>query len=254
MEKENQENFYFSGPHYDNLIRSKEFSSRRIQFYKEKSKKYGDTVLELACGTGEVSIPIAKEGLSVIGLDFSEVMLKQAQEKSNKFTLKIEWVKGNMTNFNLNKNFSLIIMPGAAWNWILENESVENCLSCVKSHLDQNGRFIFDAFNPDLNILQRDSTQKFPLHEYPNPDEEGNVIVRGTTSYEKSSQIMHHRAYYEIGDKEIIKELKLRMYFPQELNALLYHNGFIIDQKFGTYNEEPFDSESNLQIIICHKK
>ncbi|MHA2394553.1 MAG: class I SAM-dependent methyltransferase [Promethearchaeota archaeon] len=254
MKKENQENFYFSGQHYDSLVRSKEFSYKRILFYGKQSRKYGDPVLELACGTGEVSIPISKEGLSVWGLDFSEIMLRQAEKKSKELNLEIKWLKGDMTNFNLKERFSSIIMPGAAWNWILENNSMERCLSCVKKHLKQNGRFIFDAFNPDLNILQRDPSKRYPLHEYPNPHAEGNVIVIGTNRYEKSSQILYHKAYYEIGDKEIIKELKLRMYFPQELDALLYYNGFIIDQKFGTYDEEPFNSDSNTQIVICHKK
>jgi hypothetical protein len=44
------------------------------------------------------------------------------------------------------------------------------------------------------------------------------------------------------------------MYFPQELDALLYYNGFIINHKYGNFTEEPFTSDSNFQIVICHQK
>jgi len=54
-------------------------------------------------------------------------------------------------------------------------------------------------------------------------------------------------------NEEIIEKIKLRMFFPQELDALLYYNEFMIDHKYGTFNEGPFSSDSNLQIIICHK-
>ncbi len=44
------------------------------------------------------------------------------------------------------------------------------------------------------------------------------------------------------------------MLFPQELDGLLHYNGLIIDHKHGSFEEEPFNSESNWQIVICHKK
>jgi len=124
----------------------------------------------------------------------------------------------------------------------------------VKKHLKQNGRFIFDVFNPDLDILQGDGSKIYPMYDYPNPDGEGTVFVAGSNSYDKVSQINYINSYYKFEDKEIVKELKLRMFFPQELNALLYYNGFKIINKFGTFDGEPFKSDSNLQIVICYKK
>jgi hypothetical protein len=61
-------------------------------------------------------------------------------------------------------------------------------------------------------------------------------------------------SYYSIKNKETIKKLKLRMFFPQELDALLNYNGFKTDYKYGSFDEKPFNSDSNWQIVICHKK
>lgn len=43
----------------------------------------------------------------------------------------------------------------------------------------------------------------------------------------------------------------MRIYFPQELDALLKYNGFAIESKFGDYVEKPFTSDSPHQLIAC---
>ena len=197
---------------------------------------------------------IAKEWISVSSLDFSQKMLDQAIRKSTKKNLNIQGIKEDMTHFKLNNKYSSITMPEAALNWILKNEDVESCLSCVKSHLMRDGRFIFDVFNPDLGILQKDPSEKYSMYEYPNPHGKGKVVVTGSNAYNKSTQISYFKAYYKIENKEVVRSVRLRNYFPQELDALLYYNGFTIDNKFGTFDEKPFLSDSNHQIIICHRK
>lgn len=253
MNRDNEEYYYIDGQHYDNMVKSRSLFES-VLFYVNKAKKYGGPILDLACGTGRMTIPIAKEGISVIGLDISAKMLDQAKRNAKNENLEIEWIEADMTNFNLGKKFSLILIPAAAVNWVLENRSIENCLSCVKTHLKRNGRFIFNVFNPNLEILQRDPSNVYPVYEYPDPNGEGNVNVTESNTYDKATQINYVNSYHKIGEQEIIKKLNLRMYFPQELDALLYYNGFIIDHKYGNFNEEPFNSDSNMQIIICHKK
>ena len=253
MNDVNDEYYYINGQHYDNMIKSRN-TYESIPFYVKQAKIYGGPVLELACGTGRIAIPIAQEGISVVGLDFSIKMLDQAKKSSKGKGLEINWIEGDMSNFNLGKKFPLIVIPGAAMNWLLDNSYIENCLSCVKKHLTRKGKLIFNVFNPNLEILQRDASFKYPMFDYPNPHGEGVVKVSESNTYDKATQINHLITYHKIEDKEIVKKLKLRMFFPQELDALLYYNDLVIDGKYGTFDEEPFNSESNWQIVICHKK
>ncbi|MBT9151352.1 MAG: hypothetical protein DDT40_01545 [candidate division WS2 bacterium] len=44
----------------------------------------------------------------------------------------------------------------------------------------------------------------------------------------------------------------MRIYFPQELDALLKYNGFRIEEKFGNYIETPFASAAPKQLIVCY--
>ena len=253
MKKDNDEYFYISGQHYDSMIKSKN-AYEPIPFYIKQAKKYGGPILELACGTGRITIPIAKKGISIVGLDFSVKMLEQAKRNSKENNVEIEWIEADMTNFSLNRKFSIIIMPGAAMNWVLENKGIENCLSCIKDHLKQDGIFIFNVFNPNLEIITRDPSKKYDKYDYSDPDGKGTVVVTESNYYDKATQINQVTSYYTTKSKEIVKKLKLRIFFPQELDMLLNYNGFKIDYKYGSYDEEPFNSDSNWQIVICHKK
>lgn len=246
---------YLDARHYDlkfeALMRGR---LNDIPFFLNKAREYGDPVLELACGTGRVTIPTAKEGFSITGLDILDSMLKEAKKKSKEENLDIEWIEGDMTDFELNRKFNLITIPAVAFNWILEDNDIRKCLECVKKHLTSKGRFILTTFNPDLEILTRDPTKTFPNAEYPDPDGNGLITVRESNFYDKTTQINTVKYHYFIAGKEIINELKLRIIFPKELDALLKYNGFTIEAKYGEYDETPFNSDSKLQIIICYKK
>ncbi|MFX1417581.1 MAG: class I SAM-dependent methyltransferase [Promethearchaeota archaeon] len=246
---------YLDGRHYDAKVGSrKRFED--IPFYINKAKEYGDHILELACGTGRVTIPIAKNGFKITGLDFLNTMLKEARRKSKETGVNIEWIETDMTNFDLNKKFNLILMPGCAFNWLLDLDSVEMCLICVKKHLKPNGGFIFDAFNPNLNILVRDPSKFYPSAEYQDPDGRGLVVVSENTKYDKANQVLLWRLSYSIADKTISEsnEMKLRIFFPQELDALLKYNGFKIKAKYGDFDSTPYTSDSRRQIFICNVK
>ena len=66
---------YRDGRHYDAL---NSFLVADIPFYLEEARNAGRPVLELACGTGRLTIPIAQSGVEIVGLDLSPSMLAHA--------------------------------------------------------------------------------------------------------------------------------------------------------------------------------
>ncbi len=247
-----QDSMYLDGRFYDLVIHSQQNTDLGIAFYLEHARKYGDPVLDLACGTGRVTIPLAEADLDVVGLDISEPMLDQAREKAKRKAIPLELIQGDMTNFTLNRKFNLIILAG---NTIAHLETVdrfERCLSSVQQHLTKKGRFIFGVFNPDLNYLTRDPATRFPVTEFTDPDTNEKVIVTETTTYDKAHQQYRIRRYHRIGQHETSWDFTFKIYFPQELDALLKYNGFIIEAKYGNYDQTSFTSDSRFQILICH--
>lgn len=80
------------------------------------------------------------------------------------------------------------------------------------------------------------------------------MIVTENNVYDSASQINRIKWYYKIEseEKERVVENNMRILFPQELGGLLRHSGFVIEKKFGDYNEAPFESGSPKQLVVCH--
>lgn len=242
----------YNGRHYDLTNRD---IVEDIPFYINQVKKYGEPVLELACGTGRITIPLAEQGILITGLDITDSMLAQAKKKAADKGLNIEWIKSDCRDFNLNRKFNLIFIPFNTIAHLHGQGNIESCFSCVKQHLADKGRFIIDIFNPSLQVLTRDPSKRYPVTEYPDPDGRGKVVITENNVYDRDTQINRIKWYYRIGDRteETMEELNMRIFFPQELDLLLHYNGFTMEAKFGNYDEIPFDSSSPKQILICHK-
>jgi SAM-dependent methyltransferase len=241
---------YSDGRHYD--LQTKGFTED-IPFYERQAGRYGQPVLELACGTGRITIPLAGKGIDIAGLDVAGNMLSLAREKMQAQGLQIEWFQADCRGFHLAKKFRLIFIPVNSITHLHDRESLQACFVHVKEHLHQDGRFIIDLFNPRLDILTRDPDKRYPVAEYEDPDGRGRVVITENNIYDTATQINHIKWYYRIGDKEAARvvENNMRIIYPQELDELLHYNGFAIEAKYGHYDESSFASDSPKQLTVC---
>jgi SAM-dependent methyltransferase len=241
---------YSDGRHYD--LQNSDIVED-IPFYLRQIQKYGQPVLELACGTGRITIPLTEKGIQITGLDVSEPMLCQAQKKAAARGVDVQWVQADCRDFKLQRKFHLIFIPFNSITHLHDLKSLEAFFACVKDHLAAEGRFVIDVFNPRLDILMRDPTRRYPVAQYPDPDGRGAVIVTENNIYDVAQQINRIKWYYKIGEREeCVVENNMRILFPQELDGLLQYYGFAIEAKFGNYDETPFESASAKQLIVCY--
>lgn len=244
---------YSDGRHYD--LQNKGFVED-IPFFLQQIQKYGQPVLELACGTGRITIPFAEKGIHITGLDISEPMLAQARQKASQKNVAVTWIRADCRDFRLNQKFHFIFIPFNSITHLHDLESLEAFFSCVRTHLADEGRFIIDVFNPRLDILLRDPKGRYPVAEYPDPDGRGKVVVTENNVYDAASQINRIKWYYKVESekKGRVVENNMRILFPQELDGLLHYNGFSIETKFGNYDQSPFRSTSPKQLVVCSSK
>jgi ubiquinone/menaquinone biosynthesis C-methylase UbiE len=240
---------YFDGINYD----AENFTVKDdIPFYIEMAKKAKGPVLEVACGTGRITLPVAKASVDVMGLDFSVAMLARAREKSKKEGLDIRWIKADCRNFNIGQKFNLIYMPFNSMQHLHDRVSIEKMFSCVKKHLSTKGKFIVDVFNPNPHFLDRDNKELFPIGYYKDPHTDKDILVNEQYSYDKAGQSANIIWHYKRGKKPLFsKKLNMRCFFPLELDNLFHYNDFKILNKYGSFERDTFDSESQKQIIVC---
>ena len=192
-------------------------------------------------------------GYRVTGVDSSEALLREASRKCTRLNLSVDWVHHDIRGFDLGTRFPFVIFPFNSIASLIEAKDLEACFACVKRHLTPQGRFVIDAFNPNMEILSRSPDKRFPHTRYPAPNGRGMVEVTESNSYDASRQINHIRLYHKMprDGGEFVEDMAVRVYFPQELNSLLRYNGFLIEAKYGEYNEVAFGPESQKQLIVC---
>jgi len=241
---------YLDGRHYDQMFAR---GSEDLPFWIDQANHYGEPILELACGTGRITIALAQSGFNVTGIDNADGMLKEARRKSDEAGVEIVWVKADMRDFSLDKVFSLIILPANTLCHLLNLGDFEACLANVRKHLTPNGRFVIDVFVPKIELLVNKPGERFPFSEYDDPDGRGRIVVTESYVYEPDTQIKMIKTYHSIlgEDMEIEGELNMHMYFPQYLDALIKYNGFVLEYKYGNYDKIVFNTESEKQLVVC---
>ena len=127
-----------------------------FRFWVEEAQRCsGDTILELACGTGGVCVALAQAGYAVTGMDLSSRMLEVARQKGEGKSVQVTWIERDMRSFNLGARFSLAILAGNSLCHLLDRASIEGGLSSVRHHLEPEGRFIVSVFVPSPALLDR---------------------------------------------------------------------------------------------------
>src|SRR5829696_9294186 len=121
-------------------------SDTGVAFYAALARETGGPVLEIACGTGRVTIPIARQGFAVTGLDVVPGMLERARGKAA--GLPVRWIEGDARAFDLDERFRLIFLTGNAFQAFLTNADQEALLGRVRAHLRDEGLFAFETRNP----------------------------------------------------------------------------------------------------------
>lgn len=113
-------------------------------------------VLDLCCGTGIVTIPLAETGLVVGGVDMAPAMLERASTKAGGRKNPSFYLQDALT-FSSYKRFRLVLMTGNAFQAFLSEEHVKALLASVNKHLEPGGMFVFDTRLPEGYDLSPDT-------------------------------------------------------------------------------------------------
>jgi SAM-dependent methyltransferase len=245
---------YRDGCHYDALIRSLALAD--LPFYSEEAKRARGPVLELACGTGRLTIPIAQSGVAITGLDQSASMLTYARTKAERTGVRIDWIEADCRHFELGHKFPLIFMAFNSMQHLHDHASLAALFGNVKKHLAEGGRFIFDVFNPSIEILSRDLGHRYVERQYEDPDGRGTIMLEQTASYDDAAQVNRITWYFSLPDEKDfrVEQLHMRCFFPQELDLLVRANGFEIEEKFSDFERKPFVGGGMKQVVVCKKR
>lgn len=125
--------------------------------------KYGcepKKILDVACGTGALTVLLASRGYWMTGIDRATGMLKVARKKAQELDLEIAFNQGDMLNFQLDQQFDAILCTYDSINYASNENEMRDIFQRVSSHLAPNGLFIFDI-TTERNIVEHFHNKTF---------------------------------------------------------------------------------------------
>ncbi len=236
-------------------------------FYQELAASQPGPVLELGCGTGRVTLPLARAGHQVTGLDLSRSMLSILRDKlgaePEEVRRRVTLVEGDMADIDLPERFGLILTPFRCFQHLLEPMRQRRCLELVARHLRPDGRFVLNAFNPNLTYIA-DAMRVSGIWKQVNERtmaDGGGTLRRYVQLTPRPGRQQHELLWkYEVCDRtgrvqEVrIEEMQLRWIYRWEAEYLLELSGLEVEAAYGAFDKRPLDEQAGELIFVCRRR
>lgn len=196
-----------------------------------------DQILDLCCGTGRHAIELARRGMSVIGMDLSDVLLHHAREDSQ--GLDIDYVQGDMRSLPFaSDSFDVVLNLFTSFGYFVDDGENSQVLAEIARILKPEGRFVIDYLN-------REAVKKslVPLSER----EEEGISIREERKLD-GDFVRKTITISEAGTKRRYHE-RVKMYTREEMEELLEKAGLTVEQVWGDYQGQPYTIHSPRMIL-----
>jgi ubiquinone/menaquinone biosynthesis C-methylase UbiE len=218
------------------------FLQNLIKKYKIKCKK----ILEVGCGTGGHAIHLKKKGFDIIGVDLNKEMLEVAKKKSK----SIKFLQGDMRNFDLNKEFDIVLCLFSTIHYNQNLKELEKTLKNFYGHLKKGGLLIFDmGFNEE-----RWEGSHVHVGNWSNKEVD---LVRFSKSRRQGDFGILNMAYILFKNKKFYfgeEEHKLRIFKTHEVKKLSEKIGFKTDL-YESYTQKSWRKNSKKYVVFaCVKR
>lgn len=229
------EDYYADGEWYD-----AEYVHIRgdVPYYTQVARETEGAILELACGTGRLTFPMAEAGARVVGIDTSRGMLAQANLRREALPpsqrLRLEFLQGDMRTFRAKRRFEAVVLGFNTLMHMLEDDDLLATLHTARAHLEDEGLFHLDLHTPLPEITRnRDPEGRYDPEQMIDPRNGKRYVVTENNTYDPRRQINQMRFYYQEVDEagrdvgsERCAVVELRVLFPRELDLFMRLAGF----------------------------
>ncbi|HEX9924271.1 MAG TPA: class I SAM-dependent methyltransferase [Anaerolineae bacterium] len=218
-------------------------------------------ILEIGCGSGRLLVPLAGAGHRLTGLDLVEVALNAARAKLEAagLTGQVALVQADMRDFDLpQQDFGVALV---ALNTLMHCHNLEEqlaTLSTIHKHLAPAGRLIIDLFYPHPELLAEAGGRL--NFEADLVDDLTGRTVQWYWRHDIDLANQMRRLTYILDEIDADGHVRrtqlpfsLRYIYRYEMELLLQATGFSLESVYGSYELEPFDSDSPRMIVVAQK-
>ena len=255
--------YLVSAKYYDEAYATLEDLSD-LQFYLGMARRTGGPVLELACGTGRVLLPIAEQGIRIDGVDSSPTMLAQLEHKLAREPQHIrelvEIASGDLRSYRSRRKYALVIIPFRPLQHMYTVEDQRAALETAAFHLEDEGVLAFDVFYPKFDLIDSGIGKETLELEWTDPVDPSKLVRRyfRKESVDKINQNFSATFIFRTwqGGKLTAEEtepLKMSYYTYPHLRALFLLTGLEVVEEYGSFARTPLDNTAQEMIFVLKK-
>ena len=164
-----------------------------IGFHVADAKRANGPVLEVCCGNGRLTVPMAEAGIDLDGLDLDAGLLADLGRKLAARGLKAGLHQGDMREFTMPRRYALVMIPFNSFYHNLTQPDQIATLRCCREHLEHGGRLCLIAYHPSAKILASVDAEPVFWKEVPTGDG-GRARLFNQMSVDRIEQVQHiHR-------------------------------------------------------------
>ena len=228
-----------------------------VDVYLNFAELSGSPLLELACGSGRLLLPLAEAGYEVTGVDNSANMLNLAEQRLQQAGLaaRCTLVQQDMCSLHLDQKFRMAFIALGSFGHMITRKEQQQALRAIRNHLVTGGRFILDISNADARYMENLSGQV--LHQGTWQRDDGAFVshfVSPASSTKKHLLELTH--FYDVHKQGMpvqrtISRTQLYLFERSEMELLLEQAGFVVKDVYGDFNMGAFELESPRMIFLA---
>lgn len=206
--------------------------------------KSGMSLLDCPCGNGRISIPLAKAGIRVTGIDLNQEYLDELIAKAKRAKLEIPTARADMRRINYKNKFDAAGNLWTSFGYFEDERENVRVLKKIYEALKPGGRFC-------LHVVNRD----FIIAHYTDKDwqEMGEVLFTESRTFDYAKSI--NRAVWTVREpgSTTRHEIGIRMYSYHELITMFRKVGFVDIEGFGSTKDEPISRKTIMMWVFGTK-
>ena len=206
------------------------------KFYLQEAKKARGPVLEAACGTGRIMLPLLEAGVDIDGFDITPKMISVLKKKAKAKGLKPNVWVADMRSFRSKRKYGLIIVPYRSFLHIRTTEDQIKTLKNFKRHLKKGGRLVMNFFYPDFNFMAKNDGKTSKKHP---------IYIKGKKYYSQEKVSISPIEQFNTVQWTLTGQGKTRKYsidicyiYKKEFDLLLSAAGFRKWKVYGGFKKE----------------
>ncbi|GAA0353978.1 class I SAM-dependent DNA methyltransferase [Bacillus horti] len=238
---------------YDELMQDAPYDNwlELMEKHKSEVQPSMQSILDLGCGTGTLTVELGKKGFQLIGLDNSADMLVLASEKSRDARVPIQWLEQDMREIELVEKVDTIVCFCDSLNYITSEEDVQAVFQSVSANLKEEGYFIFDVHS--LFKMR----EIFGDHTFASAEDKTSLIWQ--CFWEEEEYLIEHQLTFFHQTEELLYERfdethVQKAYEIEDLCTWLSEAGFKIASISADFEYQEPQEKSERIIITAQKR